>query len=176
MTPDYTNNTATFDPSLKYRYTLKRQWALPLGAKEDRGTCMFLMLNPSTADASKDDPTIRRCVGFAQDWGFSGLLVTNLFALRSTDPDQLYVTPEPIGLGNDEVIVGAAKDCGLVIAAWGTHGAFMNRGAQVLALLEKHNRPVHHLGLTAGGHPKHPLYLPKTAKSVPFVPGKVSIK
>ncbi len=176
MSPAYTNTAATFSADMRYRYHLSRQWALPITAGEDRGACMFLMLNPSTADIKLDDPTIRRCVGFASSWGFSGLSVCNIFALRSTDPAALYTTPDPVGPTNDLNIEGTARTCCLIIAAWGVHGEYMNRGVQVLRNLQAKGYTVHHLGLTSGGHPKHPLYLPKTSTPVPFEPGKVSIK
>jgi hypothetical protein len=120
----------------------------------------FVMLNPSTADASTDDPTIRRCLGFAKSWGFGGLVVTNLFAFRATDPKELYRTPEAVGPLNDEYIVRWAGGADLVIAAWGTLGVMRGRGAAVLARLRQSGIAVHAIKRTSGGYPSHPLYLP----------------
>ena len=148
---------AVFSSDRQYRYRLWRVWdeSLPL--------CLFVMLNPSTADASKNDPTVRRCIGFARSWGYGGLLVGNLFALRSTDPSVLYQAEYPVGSDNDGALFDMARQAGLVIAAWGTHGKHLDRGAEVIA-----NRPsaLYHLGLTAGGYPRHPLYVPSATRPV----------
>lgn len=120
----------------------------------------WIMLNPSTADAALDDPTIRRCIGFSQRWGFGGLVVVNLFALRATDPKELLKHRSPIGDRNDAFIKMAIEGCALTVCAWGTAGNFMQRDEQVKNLLNGH-KPVH-LGLTKNGHPKHPLYLSST--------------
>jgi hypothetical protein len=150
---------AVFDPSRRYRYRLWRRWAA--GAP-----VLFVMLNPSTADAERDDPTIRRCVGFARAWGFAGMTVVNLFALRATDPARLRRARDPVGRDNDCHIAAAAAGAGTVVVAWGTHGELGARDRAVLALLAPH-RP-RCLGLTRGGHPRHPLYLPARTASRPF--------
>ncbi|WP_313522440.1 DUF1643 domain-containing protein [Shinella sp.] len=135
----------------QYRYRLERRWdsGLPLVA--------FIMLNPSTADAEQDDPTIRRCIGFAKTWGYGGLVVGNLFALRSTDPKALYGHADPIGRDNDAHLLSIAGECHQVIAAWGTHGALGSRGAEVATMLNGFNLSL--LKRTAGGFPGHPLYI-----------------
>ena len=104
-------NAAAFSPDRRYRYTLRRQWddALPY--------CLFVMLNPSTADATQDDPTIRRCIGFTKAWGFGGLLVGNLFALRSTDPAALYHADDPVGPENDSCLRTLRDEAALSVAA-----------------------------------------------------------
>lgn len=145
---------ATFDPSRTYRYTLERHWGQTPPA-------VFVMLNPSTADAFTEDPTIRRCLSFAKREGCGGLIVVNLFALRATDPKALRSHPDPVGPGNDGIIQEAYHQGAPVIAAWGVHGAFNDRDKRVLWLLEFCD--LHVLGLTKGGHPRHPLYVPGDA-------------
>lgn len=116
------------------------------------------MLNPSTADAERDDPTIRACVRLARRWGFGSLVAVNLFALRATDPRMLRRARDPIGPENDAAIVGAAADADLLLAAWGNWGVLHDRGRAVLDLLRPLGRP-HCLGLTARGQARHPLYV-----------------
>ncbi|HEU5061422.1 MAG TPA: DUF1643 domain-containing protein [Kofleriaceae bacterium] len=151
---------AVFDPSGRYRYRLTRRWA-------GRGAVVaFVMLNPSTADGERDDPTIRRCAGFARRWGFAAMTVVNVFALRATDPARLRRARDPVGPGNDGHIAGAAADADLVVLAWGNHGALRGRDREVVALLAG-ARPVC-LGVTRGGQPRHPLYLPRSARRRPY--------
>ena len=141
-----------------YRYLLQRFWDVRLQAVN------FIMLNPSTADASKDDATIRRCLGFARDLGFGALEVTNLFALRSTDPKALRTHIAPIGPENDEQIVVSAAMCQMVVCAWGNHGNYLNRGNQVLDLLRNARIKPYALRISKSGSPGHPLYLPADLK------------
>jgi hypothetical protein len=117
------------------------------------------MLNPSTADAFQLDPTNRRCVGFAQAWGYGALVTTNIFAFRSTNPAGLRTADDAIGPENNEAIVTAAKNADLVIAAWGAHGELQDRGNAVRQMLGKAGVPLHMLRLTKAGHPGHPLYI-----------------
>jgi hypothetical protein len=117
------------------------------------------MLNPSTADAFQLDPTNRRCVGFAQAWGYGALVTTNIFAFRSTNPAGLRTANDAIGPENNEAIVTAAKNADLVIAAWGAHGELQDRGNAVHQMLGKAGVPLHMLRLTKAGHPGHPLYI-----------------
>lgn len=156
--------TATFDRSRRHRFRLSRVWD-PGGPR-----CCFIMLNPSTADALRLDPTVTRCAGFARDWGCGALEVVNIFALRSTDPSALRTDPHPVGRGNDRAIVEAARAADLVVAAWGTHGEVGGRGEAVRRLLTRAGIPVHALSVTTGGHPGHPLYLPATRRPVPWSP------
>lgn len=142
-------NTATFSPCRKYRYTLWRRWA-------DGPYLMVIGLNPSTADEMRDDPTIRRCIGFAKYWGYHGLCMTNLFGYRATDPADMKACPEPIGEGNNQAIRECAKDAGFVLAAWGAHGSHLYRNESIVDLVQ---REIHCLGLTKEGHPRHPLYV-----------------
>lgn len=138
-----------------YRYTLTRQW----GAFDAPRVC-FIMLNPSTADAQQDDPTVRRCIAYARAWEFGGLEVVNLFALRATDPRQLARHPSPLGPGNNDIILTIAAGCRRVVAAWGTGGTLHHRGEQVLRMLRGNDIVAKALRITKDGHPAHPLYLP----------------
>lgn len=142
--------SAALSPCGRYRYRLGREW--PGG----HGTVLFVMLNPSTADAEVDDPTVRRCVGFARRWGFRRLEVGNLFARRASKPSELWRVPDPIGPENDYHLVEMSKGADCVVAAWGQNVGQRRRDLQVLRILDG---PVAHLGLTRRGYPRHPLYL-----------------
>jgi len=117
------------------------------------------MLNGSTADAEKDDPTIRRCIGFAKRWGYGSLEVVNLFGYRTTLPTELKKALDPIGPDNDQYITAAAKRARRIIIAWGAHGAFKGRGKKVLGMLCRYGCKIECLGETKDGHPRHPLYI-----------------
>jgi hypothetical protein len=147
-----------FSPDRRHRYTLWREW---IGGN---GYAMFVGLNPSTADEVQDDPTIRRCIAYAKRWGYAGYCMTNIFAFRATDPRVMFAAPDPIGAENDHYLVECAKGAGIVVAAWGAHGAYMNRGAAVAQLLPD----LHYLRLTKGGFPGHPLYLPSRLVPTPW--------
>lgn len=138
----------------KYRFVLARRWG-PSGRRVN-----FIMLNPSTADGLIDDPTIRRCMGYARAWGYDGLTVTNLFALRSTNPGRLMRAADPIGHKNDEIIGHQALAADLVVCAWGSHGNLFNRDRIVRRNLDGLGLSLHYLKLTDKGAPNHPLYLP----------------
>jgi hypothetical protein len=155
--------SASFSPCRLYRYSLWRSWGAQPGAV-DRGYVLFVGLNPSTADETKDDPTIRRCIAFARAWGYSGVCMVNLFAFRSTDPADMLAATDPVGPENDAYLVLLARNAGLVLAAWGVNGTHMARDAQVKQLIPD----MHYLRLTKDGHPGHPLYLPKTLTPQPF--------
>lgn len=151
---------AWISPCGHYRYRLSRTWPDDLLGHYD-GTALFVMLNPSTADALQDDPTIRRCIGFARSWGKARLLVGNLFAFRATDPRQLDSAADPIGPENDEHLAAMATEADVIVAAWGADKQVASRGRQVAEILFG-NFYVQCLGKTAAGHPRHPLYLPKS--------------
>ena len=142
---------ANFSRCGRYRYTLWRRWDV------DRPAVMIIGLNPSTADARQDDPTIRRCIGFARAWGYGGLVVTNLFAFRATYPVDLKAAADPVGPCNDAWIRRMARQVGIIVAAWGNDGAWLQRSARVRRMLAGR---LHCLRLNAGGEPAHPLYLP----------------
>lgn len=145
--------TALFSPCMEYRYTLMRQWDSKLKRVN------FIMLNPSTADEKVNDPTVERCQRRASMMGFGTLDVTNLFALRSTSPTLLYTHKSPVGDYNDAHILTTAKTADLVVVAWGNHGAYMDRGAQVLSMLLGNGVKPHCLALTKINQPQHPLYV-----------------
>lgn len=141
---------AQFSKCRKYRYALWRTW------KEDSHV-MFIGLNPSTADETEDDPTIRKCMNFAKRWGFGGLYMLNLFAYRATNPKELMSISDPIGNENNEYLKMYLNPAGLNVACWGNHGSYLNRADSVISLLGKENLSV--FGLTKRDQPKHPLYL-----------------
>ena len=143
--------TACIDETGDYRYKLSRIW------NSDEPMVMFIMLNPSTADANVDDPTIRRCIGFAKSWGYGGLWVGNLFALRSPHTEDLLLADDPVGSQNNAALNSMADCSDLVVAAWGAFAAkFPAREAQVR---EMFGPRLYCLATTKGGHPQHPLYL-----------------
>lgn len=155
--------SAIFSPCRKYRYVLTRAWD-----EAKKPVAIFIGLNPSTADENIDDPTIRRCMGFARDWGCGGLVMLNLFALRSTDPRGLRKCADPIGPESDQFLRDYCTG-NEVICAWGVHSSYLLRGVKVRQMLKRiPETPLKCLGRTTGGHPKHPLYLPKDAARVEF--------
>jgi hypothetical protein len=124
------------------------------------------MLNPSTADAMKDDPTIRKCIGFAKQWGYGGITVVNLFPLRATDPRELFTwEDESADRDNYETIHAALAEHPVRIAAWGAHRIEPEREARMRTILGPDARC---LGKTKAGHPRHPLYVPYTQPLVPL--------
>lgn len=145
---------AEFSECEKYRYTLGRQWGT--------GDLLnWVMLNPSTADERDNDPTIERCERRAKMWGYGGLIVTNLFALRATKPEDMKAHGEPIGIDNDEAIASTASQCQIVICAWGNDGSHLGRSREVLAKLRETHKPkLRYLKLSGKGEPYHPLYVP----------------
>lgn len=152
---------ALFSPDRVHRFRLWRRWA--------RGPwACFLMLNPSTANETDLDPTLRRCVGFAKAWGSGGLLVVNLFAVVSPDPRVLLTHPDAVGIGNDEAILSAAMSAEIVVAGWGAFPEARERAQHVMRLLREAGVPLYSLGRTKDGHPRHPLYLPASTKPEPF--------
>lgn len=165
------NRETIFSGCRKYRYTLWREWGvgtlpmLELGnRKSPEAYCMFIGLNPSTADETNDDPTIRRCIDFAKRWGYGALCMTNIFAWRDTDPEKMKRELEPIGLYNDEWLTKVAAGAGVIVAAWGKHGAHMNRAEQVKKLIPN----LQCLKLNGDGSPQHPLYLKATLTPFPL--------
>lgn len=154
--------SADFSPCRHYRYAL---WRHSGGlAATGNGYAMFIALNPSTADEMQDDPTIRRCIAYAKTWGYDGLCMANLFAWRATDPREMLAQVDPVGAENDWYLRTLAETAGVVVAAWGVHGTHRGRADDVRAMLPR----LHYLRLTKGGHPGHPLYLPKTLRPVPW--------
>ena len=152
---------AVFDVSGRYRYSLWRAWS----AYHPR--IAFVLLNPSTADEQRNDPTIRRCMGFARAWNFGSMEVVNLFAYRATDDRELLKTDDPIGEENNYYLVQAVELCSTVVVGWGTRGTLLARDRQILSLIAG-RKDVHCLGITKNGQPRHPLYLKGDACLVPF--------
>lgn len=156
-------SSAVFSECRTYRYQLTRRWG--------EGPILNVIgLNPSTADETQDDPTIRRCIGFAKAWGYSTLVMTNLFGYRSTDPKGLTAVDDPIGPRNDCWIRISARQANLVLAAWGASPLAIARGQFVVATPSYPIR-FHCLGLTKGGAPRHPLYIKATTRAMPFILG-----
>lgn len=137
----------------RYRYVLRRMW------DADLPLLPYIMLNPSTADAAVDDATIRVCIGRAIRMRYGGILVLNLFAFRATDPRALKAVSDPVGPNNDGYLSGVLLGMKpkQVIAAWGDHGALLDRDKTVLALCRAHGVPLYCLGTTKAGNPRHPL-------------------
>ncbi|TIW09543.1 MAG: DUF1643 domain-containing protein [Mesorhizobium sp.] len=191
----YISKGATISACGKYRYRLWREWRLhPAPALWNMWTdehgkpvvdggghqlgepkaCVFVMLNPSTADGEEDDPTIRRCVGYAKAWGYDRLEVINLFAYRATEPKALLAlghNDDPVGEGNLDAfrhVLNLDYPVGTIICAWGAHGAHLGQDETALGWMGSHRR--YALGLTKDGHPRHPLYLPASATPMEFRP------
>ena len=162
--------TAIISDCGKYRYRLTRVW------NDAKPPMCWIMLNPSTADAFVDDPTIRRCIGFAKSMDFGGIVVVNLFALRATDPAELMVSEHPAEAAdapvgtNDSHVLECAKQYGAV-CAWGANPAAKYRAPYVLKLLQREGIEPDCLGVTRDGHPKHPLYVPANTRPVPLIGG-----
>ncbi len=126
------------------------------------------MLNPSKATEVQNDPTVERCERRARALGFGAFQVTNIFAWRETNPNLMRKAIDPVGPDNDAVLTFAAAWADSVIAAWGTHGAHLDRGIAVEALLRGNRAPIYHLGLSKAGHPKHPLYIAYAQQPIPW--------
>jgi hypothetical protein len=164
---------ALFSEDRKFRYALWREWNAPENdlalfineAAESRvankGFANFICLNPSTADETADDPTIAKCIRFSKQWGYSGFCMTNLFAFRATDPEDMKYENDPIGVANDHHVLEIAKIASMVICAWGNDGTHLNRAAQVFKNLRNNNVSLHYLKRNGEGkgEPAHPLYL-----------------
>jgi hypothetical protein len=150
---------ARFSRCKRYRYVLWRRW------DAERPPVMMIGLNPSTADASNDDPTIRRCIGFARDWGAGGLVMTNLFAFRATYPADLKRAADPVGPRNDWWIRRMSRLCPMIVAVWGNEGAFLGRSAALRTRLAGRLQIIR---LNRSGEPAHPLYLPADLRPEPW--------
>lgn len=144
--------SAVFSPCGRYRYLLQRGAAIPLE------TCAIVMLNPSTADADRDDPTIRKIKGFTRDWGYRNFIVGNLYAARATDPKELKNFSDPVGPDNLSYLEFLTYHP-LIVVAWGAH-ADQAHAFRVSQLLRTHGATLYCLGVTKDGSPRHPLYVP----------------
>ncbi|MBD0336961.1 MAG: DUF1643 domain-containing protein [Cyanobacteria bacterium Co-bin13] len=156
--------TACFDPSGTYRYSLSRKW------DEARPTIAFVMLNPSQANDAHNDPTIRRCIGLAQQWGYGRLKVVNLFAYCTAHPRTLAQVKDPVGPENDQYLLSTCEQAERVLLAWGNWGSRLDRDRTVLTLLEPHWIKCCSLGLNQTGLPRHPLYVRRDCQLLPWQP------
>jgi hypothetical protein len=150
---------ARFSRCRRWRYLLWRRWS-------GGPVANFLMLNPSTADEVKLDPSCTRARNYAEQWKFGALVVTNLFGWRSTDPNAMKAARDPVGHGNDSAILEAARSAELVVCAWGNHGLHRDRAQYVVSYLRKAGVRLHALRFNDSGQPAHPLYLPAFLKPV----------
>jgi hypothetical protein len=146
--------TAIFDPTGQYRYVLTRRW-------QPGPQLTLILLNPSRADHRQDDPTLRRCLGLAQGWGYSAITVVNLFAYCTPYPQALRQSADPIGPDNDAYLCQACGELSPIVLAWGNQGAWRDRAARVLKLLHPWRSRFHCLGMNRTGQPRHPLYVPR---------------
>jgi hypothetical protein len=156
-----TESGATFDNSGKYRYLLWREW------DADKPACVFIMLNPSSADATRNDPTIRRAMSFAERFGFGRCEAVNLFAYRATDSSVLARVRNPVGKENDQFILESIVRCDACFVAWGNLGLLQQRSDSVLRMIPQ-DIQLQCLGINKSGEPKHPLYLPNNTEPLPF--------
>ena len=150
--------SAIFSSCNQYRYSLSRIWDL------EKKPVLIVGLNPSTADETEDDPTIRRSIHYAYHWGFGGLIMANLFAFRATLPNDLKKAILPIGEDNNKYILKHQKESGIVVVAWGNDGVLHNRDKEVLKLI--HNPMC--LKLNKSGQPAHPLYQKKNLTPIRY--------
>jgi len=147
------------DPTGLYRYSLWREW------NANALKVVFIMLNPSRADATTDDPTLRRCISFAQSWGYGSLEVVNLFAYRASNPAILNQVTDPVGPENDRYLEKAVEGSDKIIVAWGNRGILRNRSRVVIHSLTGFGT-LYCLGTTQLGYPRHPLYVKGNTKLV----------
>ena len=156
-------SSAIFSDCGKYRYCLTREWD---GALK---RVAFVMLNPSTADEVKNDPTVERCERRARTLGFGAFRVCNIFAWRDTDPKLMKAALDPIGPANDAAILEACAWADVVVCAWGAHGDHMNRGAECETMMRTTGASLYHVGLTKAGLPRHPLYVAYAVKPTEWI-------
>ena len=152
---------AIFSKCKTYRYELHRIWDAE-GPK-----IMFLMLNPSTANETIDDRTVSRCINYAQEWGYGGLLIGNLFSYRSRYPEKLFCPDDPIGPLNNFHLKEMSKRCERVICAWGNSSLIKKLNFDI-SKLNDIKAPLFYLEKMKDGTPKHPLYLRKSLLPRPF--------
>ncbi|HCG96402.1 MAG TPA: hypothetical protein DEX20_12355 [Halieaceae bacterium] len=162
---NFAKSTATFSDCGDYRYLLKRRW-------DDRPNCLFVGLNPSTATADSDDATVRKCAALARSWGFSGMTMANLFAVRCRHPQILSTHQDPVGPANDRFLLPAIEQAHTVVAMWGNHGLksygqSTRRDQYILSLRDDWQC----VGITKQGAPRHPLYVASSSTLVKFIEG-----
>lgn len=152
---------AGFSRCKSYRYWLSREFI------QGSGHCVFIGLNPSTGDADSDDPTIRRCMGFAADWGYRHLSVVNLFAYRTPSPAVLKSSENPEGAGNRAALRKSLRNADCIIAAWGSHGTYQNQATKLAQIWAEY--PLQCFGQTKNSQPVHPLYQRADAVIGPYL-------
>jgi len=150
---------ARFSGCRHYRHLLWRSWA------PERGAITFIGLNPSTADADRDDPTIRRCRTFADDWGYGALIMVNLFDYRATRPSDLKRKRAPRSRCNDAVVIDSCRAAERIVAAWGGHGTHRDRARDVRRQLDAAGLSAGCFGIGGHGEPLHPLYQRRKARA-----------
>lgn len=160
MAVNTADSGALFSSCRTWRYRLWRR----VGGPGSRGTCLWVMMNPSTADEITNDPTIARTLDYSRRWGFLRSEVCNAFAFRSTNPKGLERTPDPVGPDNERHVRQAAAEADLIVVAWGVAGLLHGQGKRVERWLRDYT--LHCLGTTKAGFPKHPLYLPASLRPV----------
>ena len=145
---EFIKKRAIFSPCQTYRYSLTRIW------NENKKLILFIGLNPSTADETSDDPTIRKCMHYAYQWGFGGLIMVNLFAFRATLPNDLKKSKFPVGKNNNQFIINAILESEMAVVAWGNDGQLYGRDKEVLEFIPN---PMC-ININKTGLPAHPLY------------------
>lgn len=150
------NTGAIFSKDRIYRYALWRIW------NRHKPKVMFICLNPSTADEINNDPTLNRCISYSKSWNYGGVIITNLFAYRSTNPENLKYAKYPVGKKNDRWIKSFSKKSDKTVCAWGNNGKFLNRAEKVTKFFKKK----YCIGVNKSGEPSHPLYQPKDLKLI----------
>ena len=153
------NSGAVISKDSKYRYKLWRIW------DESKPLILWIMLNPSTADALYDDKTIKKCTNYTYAWDYGGLYVGNLFAYRATEPKELEFASDPIGLENVRHLYSMRKKCSMILCAWGSF-SMVKYIKEKYYFLEKEE--LFCLGLNKSGEPKHPLYLKSNIIPIEF--------
>lgn len=147
---------ASFSKCRKYRYALWRIW------DDSKPYAMFIGLNPSTANETQNDPTITRCINYSKSWGYGGLCMVNLFAFRATKPSVMMASKAPIGSDNDVWIKKLSNEAGVIVAAWGNDGFYMNRSKKIMEMIPN----LMCLKINQTGEPVHPLYQPAAATPI----------
>jgi hypothetical protein len=142
----------------KYRYVLSRIW------DDSKQAVMMVGLNPSTADENEDDPTVARCINFAKSWGYGGIYMLNLFAVRTPKPKKIYKADEPIGSENDKYLKEYSQKCDKIICAWGNDGSYKNRSNEIKSNFSH----LYYLKINKSGEPAHPLYLKSDLVPIKF--------
>ncbi len=149
---------AIFSEDNIHRYALIHEWEL------DRPSLMIISLNPSAEDGELNNPTIRRCIGFAKRWGFGRLFITNLFSFKTSSPKDLFNSENPIGNKNDYWLKKLSKKVDKVVLAYGNHGKFKNRHEEILKIIHD----PYCIKKSKTGMPMHPLYLKYTEEPIRF--------